>query len=116
MKNGLIIDDDGTKRWWLDDKLHRLDGPAVVHSNGTIAWCANGACHRLDGPAIVRINGDKEWYKNGMLHRTDGPALVYRTYKEYHLYDTCYKKDIYDYLVSNLPLLYWNQFKNFGWV
>ena len=29
MKNGLHIDEDGTKRWYLNDKLHRTDGPAI---------------------------------------------------------------------------------------
>jgi hypothetical protein len=34
MKNGLIIDEDGDKIWYLNDLLHREDGPAVEHANG----------------------------------------------------------------------------------
>ena len=42
MKNGLIIDPNGSKCWYL-----------------------NGQRHRVDGPAIEEADGDKEWYLNG---------------------------------------------------
>ncbi len=29
-----VIDDDGNKLWYLDDKRHRVDGPAVENVNG----------------------------------------------------------------------------------
>ena len=29
---------DGTKEWWVDDKLHRLDGPAIENADGTKRW------------------------------------------------------------------------------
>ena len=28
MKNGMIVDENGEKRWYLNDELHRVDGPA----------------------------------------------------------------------------------------
>jgi hypothetical protein len=34
MKNGLNIDQDGTKRYYLNGNLHREDGPAIEYSNG----------------------------------------------------------------------------------
>jgi hypothetical protein len=34
----LFVDKDGVKRWILDDKLHRLDGPAVEYVDGTKYW------------------------------------------------------------------------------
>jgi hypothetical protein len=34
--------DIGTKRWFLDDKLHREDGPAVEWSDGSKRWFLNG--------------------------------------------------------------------------
>ena len=68
---------DGGKIWYQNDELHRLDGPAVEYSNGYKAWCQNGQYHRLDGPAVEYVNGFKAWHQNGQLHRLDGPAIEY---------------------------------------
>ena len=46
-----------------------------VHTNGTRFWYQNDQLHRLDGPSIEWANGDREWYQNGKRHRTDGPAI-----------------------------------------
>ena len=68
--------DNGDKRWYLNGKRHREDGPAILHQNGTKCWYLNGKPHREDGPAILHQNGDKYWYLNGKLHREDGPAIL----------------------------------------
>jgi hypothetical protein len=65
---------DGDKEYWQNDKLHRTDGPAIEKANGDKFWFLNGGRHRIDGPAIERATGDKFWYQNDQLHRTDGPA------------------------------------------
>jgi hypothetical protein len=67
---------NGTKKWYIDGLPHRADGPAVVHPNGTVEWWLNGKMHREDGPALERANGDKGWAWDGMRHRLDGPAYV----------------------------------------
>ncbi len=36
------VSDDGTKRWYLNDKLHREDGPAIEYASGTKYWYLNG--------------------------------------------------------------------------
>jgi hypothetical protein len=36
------IDSNGTERWYKDDKLHRLNGHAVIHSDKTKIWYING--------------------------------------------------------------------------
>ena len=64
------IDIFGSKRWYLNGKLYREDGPAVEIYNGTKHWWINGQLHRLDGPAIIWNNGLKEWWINGH-HVTD---------------------------------------------
>jgi len=71
------IDPDGIKRWFLNGKLHREDGPAVEWPNGEKFWFLNGNLHREDGPAIEYADGRKEWFLNGNLHREDGPAIEY---------------------------------------
>ena len=66
MKDGLNIDNGGTKRWYLNDEFHRTDGPAIEYRNGTKCWCLNGKRHRTDGPAIEYSDGTKHWYLNGV--------------------------------------------------
>ena len=68
---------NGAKEWWVNGKLHRVGGPAVEWANGDKWWHVNGKRHRVDGPAIEYANGDKWWYVNGELHREDGPAVEY---------------------------------------
>ena len=76
MKTYIVkVDDAGTKRWYLNDKLHREDGPAIEYANGSKCWYLNGKRHRTDGPAVECANGNKYWYLNDKLHRTDGPAV-----------------------------------------
>lgn len=59
----------GTKRWRLNGKLHRTDGPAVIWVDGLNEWCEewwlNGKRHRTDGPAVIWFDGLKEWWVNG---------------------------------------------------
>ncbi len=74
------IDSNGNKRWYLNGKLHRKDGPALEWADGFKGWFLNGKLHRIDGPAIEQANGDKYWYLNDKkitedFHRklTQGP-------------------------------------------
>ena len=55
----------GNKWWYLNDKLHRENGPAAEYANGNKYWYLNGKYHREDGPAIEYADGDKYWYLNG---------------------------------------------------
>ena len=42
MKDGLNILANGTKYWYLNDVLHRTDGPAVELADGSKYWYLNG--------------------------------------------------------------------------
>ena len=65
------IDVYGNKRWYINGKLHREDGPTIELKSGTKIWCFDGEYHRLDGPAIVRgDDGPSGWYIND-CHVTD---------------------------------------------
>jgi len=68
------VDEYGDKRWSLNGKLHREDGPAYEKENGAKHWWLHGKRHREDGPAVEHPDGSKGWYLNGKLHREDGPA------------------------------------------
>ena len=58
-------DSDGTKRWCINGKYHRTDGPAIEWADGSKSWYLNGKCHRTDGPAIEGADGYKAWHLNG---------------------------------------------------
>jgi len=81
---GIAEDDVGNKYWYLDSKLHRIDGPAVEYTDGSKYWFLNDEYHRENGPACEDANGTKSWFLNGKLHRIDGPAVEcvdgYKTY------------------------------------
>ena len=49
----------------------------VKNFNGNKEWYQNNKLHRLDGPAIENVDGTKEWYYHGLRHREDGPAVEY---------------------------------------
>ncbi len=53
---------NGTKEWFLNGKIHRVDGAAIEKANGTKEWFLNGKLHRVDGAAIEYANGDKSWF------------------------------------------------------
>lgn len=67
MKKGLEIDKYGAKFYYLNDQLHRDDGPAIEYPNGDKFWYKKDQSHRLDGPAIELCNGNKFWYYEGTI-------------------------------------------------
>ena len=62
--------------WCVDGRLHRTDGPAVIHPNGDQEWWVNGQRHRTAGPAYIGADGTQEWLVNGRRHRLTGPAYI----------------------------------------
>jgi hypothetical protein len=67
----LKIDKWGNKRWYLNDKRHRIDGPAVDRADGYKEWHLNGKKHRIDGPAIEWVNGRKSWFLHNAHYSFD---------------------------------------------
>ena len=61
----VLVAPNGNKFWYLNDKCHREDGPAVEYADGDKFWFLKGQLHREDGPAVEHANGDKSWYLNG---------------------------------------------------
>jgi len=77
----IIILPGPMKRWELDGKLHREDGPAIEWSNGDKQWWLNGKCHRDDGPAIEHTDGYKEWWFNGLNFFSQESLIKYKQFK-----------------------------------
>jgi hypothetical protein len=65
------IDRSGNKRWYLNGRPHRTDGPAVEWSDGGNDWLVNGKRHRTDGPAVEYPDSYKSWYLNGEKYTFD---------------------------------------------
>ena len=63
----IVTDNDGARRWYKDDLLHREGGPAVEEPDGTRRWYKDGRLHREDGPAIERADGTREWWVDGKV-------------------------------------------------
>ena len=59
------VSDNGGEEWYLNDKLHREDGPACEWADGSKLWYLNGKLHREDGPAVESADGSKYWHLNG---------------------------------------------------
>jgi hypothetical protein len=63
----ITIDRFKTKRYWLNGKLHRTNGPAVEPIKGPGSWFLFGKHHRIDGPAYEHKNHrTKHWWINGI--------------------------------------------------
>ena len=71
-----IIYRDGCQEWWVNGIRHNQNGPAVIWAR-TEEWWVDGARHKLDGPAVIHPDGTQIWYANGKNHRIDGPAIIY---------------------------------------
>jgi hypothetical protein len=56
--------ENGDQEWYLNGKLHREDGPAVIWASGRQVWHLNGKLHREDGPAVIWASGRQAWYLN----------------------------------------------------
>lgn len=89
----LSVDRYGNKKWRLNGKLHRTDGPAHETRHGTKEWRLHGELHRDGAPAIERDDGSKLWYQHGKIHREDGPAYEWEdddSFKGWFLNDVEY--------------------------
>ena len=73
---------------YLNDDLqpHRDNNPSIIYSKGTKVWYKNGLLHRINGPSVIDLDKQK-WYFNGKLHNPNGPAIEWRNgIKEYYLH------------------------------
>jgi hypothetical protein len=73
----VIVHDNGTEQWTLNDLTHRENGPAIERPNGDKEWYFAGRYHRESGPAVIHADGYQAWYHHGVYHREDGPAFIY---------------------------------------
>jgi len=82
----VIVSEDGAKRWYVGDKLHNEDGPAVERLYGrNDEWWIDGkqiterefnSLFRQDDPGFNLADYDDRWYHIGKLHREGSPAIL----------------------------------------
>ena len=61
-KNGCYINEFGDKYYFRNNKLHRYhDLPAIEGHCGSKSWFMNDKRHRLSGPAVDLSYGQKWW-------------------------------------------------------
>jgi hypothetical protein len=74
------IDNYGDTYHYLNGKIHKKDGPAIICKDGTMKWLLYGKLHREKEPAVVWKKGTKSWLKNNKFHNEKGPAIVYNDF------------------------------------
>jgi hypothetical protein len=75
-KPKLNVDSIGTKRWYVNHKLHREDGPAIEYANGNKSWYVHDELHRTTGPAVEFANGTNRWWLYGHQYSFDRYAIA----------------------------------------
>lgn len=81
-KNGLFINAQGDSEWYVNNKLHRLEGPAIIDSKGNQYWFKEGRLHREDGPAVEKIDGTQRYYMNGVEKKLSHSVTTTKTAKK----------------------------------
>jgi len=51
--NGPAWIDPNYKKWYVNDELHRTDGPAIEYNNGMVEWWWKGKSYMFDGWADI---------------------------------------------------------------
>lgn len=73
----IIIDNIGTKKWYSDGVLHRINGPTIEHIDGTKIWYNHGEYYKIESFTCT------EWFYNHHHHRIDGPVIIYGTNEQF---------------------------------
>jgi hypothetical protein len=94
--------------YYMDDqdRLHRLDGPAIIYPNGYKVYYQHGIIHRLGGPARIYSDGQHAYYQNGRLHRLDGPAKIYANGTIQYWVDGEVPTFIMDLIITDREMIY----------
>jgi hypothetical protein len=71
MKNGLVISEIGTRIYYLNDRFHRENGPAIEYISGSKEYWIHGQLHREDGPAAEFSSGIKWYFLNNQRFDTE---------------------------------------------
>ena len=61
LRQGFIVDKHGVQRWYKDDFMHNLNGPAAVFPDGRVAYYINGTRipRKIFGQMLARARKKK---------------------------------------------------------
>jgi len=95
MRNGLIIDAYGTKRYYLNGQFHREGNlPACEYLGGDKSYYIKGILHRKDSPAVENSSGTKFYLING------------KEFSEENYWKEIKRRKSLNYILSNLKELF----------
>jgi len=60
--------------WYLNGRLHRVDGPAVFDGDYYQLWYLNDRLHREDGPAVIDTKFQQYWLNGEQVTEADLPS------------------------------------------
>jgi hypothetical protein len=58
------------------EEITNGDEKIIKYKDGSIEYQKNEKLHRVDGPAVIE-KGVEMYYKNGIIHNDQGPAIIY---------------------------------------
>jgi hypothetical protein len=64
------IDGSGDKWWWLNNKLHRTDGPAIEYADGDTEWWLHDQSYTFD--QWLEVNSDLTYSEKVMMKLKHG--------------------------------------------
>jgi hypothetical protein len=64
--------------WYQHGERHRDNGPSVISCDGDLCYQKQGKLHRLDGPAIIHtyINYQEWWVDGEQIHCKDNEEFL----------------------------------------
>ena len=83
----------GDVLYFLDNKLHRKNGPSFIRKNDIYIWSINGKLHRDDDLPAYESDSLKIYSINGYWHRINNPAYIENFKKEYWINGVQYKNE-----------------------
>ena len=77
----------GDVLYFLNNQLHRENGPAFIRKNEIYIWAKNGLLHRDGDMPAIESEDDKYriYCKEGYFHRENGPAFIDGSKEEHWL-------------------------------
>ena len=81
MKNGLIIDEYGNKRYYKNKLLHRVDGPAIEYISGDKCWCLNGLemSEEEHAEAVAKNVNNQSPVHSGLILDNSIPSIIIKS-------------------------------------
>lgn len=84
--------------YYVNGRLHRIDGPARICDDGSEMWLYEGVYHRIGGPAITSKNPEHQMFieTQAETYYIHGACYTEEDYWKHPLVVHCVLKEILD--------------------